>query len=69
MAKENDDDALLTVVEAAELLRLKPSTIRSWILKRKLSFVKLGSRVFIRRKTCLELIERNVVGPTPVTSA
>lgn len=33
---------LLTVSEAAHLLRLKVSTIRAWVLHRRVPFVKLG---------------------------
>jgi excisionase family DNA binding protein len=43
---------LLTVCEASALLRLKVSTVRAWLLKRKLPFVKLGGRVFLRRADC-----------------
>lgn len=48
---------LLTVPEASEVLRLKPSTVRSWLLNRRVPFVKLGSRVFIRSEDLLALIE------------
>ena len=48
---------LLTVHEASEVLRLKPSTVRSWLLKRRVPFVKLGSRVFLRRADLQALIE------------
>jgi excisionase family DNA binding protein len=52
---------LLTLPEAAELLRLKPSTLRKWILKRRLHYVKLGARVFIRRSDIDALISRSVI--------
>jgi len=55
------DTELLTIAEAADLLRLRPSTLRSWILKRRIPFVKLGSRVFIRRSDCEALIAASVV--------
>lgn len=48
---------LLTVPEASEVLRLKPSTVRSWVLKRRLPFIKLGSRVFLRLADLHALIE------------
>ena len=35
---------LLTVDEAADRLGLKPSTIRAWILRRKLGFTKVGAK-------------------------
>ena len=39
---------LMSASEAAKAMRLKESTIRSWILKRRIPYVKLGRRVFIR---------------------
>ena len=53
---------LLTVNEAAEFLRLQPSTVRSWILKRRIKFIKLGRRAVRFRRSDLEaLIDRAVV--------
>lgn len=52
---------LLTVAEAASLLRLKPSTIRAWLLKKRVPFVKLGRRVFLRRADLEALIEASLV--------
>lgn len=40
---------LLTVSEASTLLRLQPSTIRRWLLEKKVPYLKLGRRVFLRR--------------------
>lgn len=54
---------LLTVGEAGKKLRLQESTIRAWILKRKIPFVRLGRRVFVRNTDCQELINANVVMP------
>lgn len=48
---------LMTVDEAADFLRLKPSTIRSWHTKGKLPRLKIGSRVFVHRQVCEALIE------------
>ena len=39
---------LITVFRAAELLALKPSTIRKMILQRRLSVVRIGRAVRIR---------------------
>jgi excisionase family DNA binding protein len=44
-----EESNLLTVPEAAKWLRLKPSTVRARLLKRKLVHLKLGGRVFLRR--------------------
>lgn len=57
---------LLTLAECAALLRLKLSTLRSWRLKRHhLPFVKLGSRVYVRRADCEELIRASIVPARP----
>jgi excisionase family DNA binding protein len=63
MASVNSTD-LLTVPEAAELLRLKPSTIRAWICQRKIPFVKLGRLVRIRRSDVEALIADGTVPAT-----
>jgi excisionase family DNA binding protein len=55
------NESLLTVCEAAGILRLKPSTVRAWILHRKIAYVKLGSRVFIRLSDCQALIAASLV--------
>ena len=43
------DSALLTLTEAAGLLRLKVSTLRAWVLRRRIPYVKVGRLVRIRR--------------------
>jgi excisionase family DNA binding protein len=55
------DIELLTLPEASVLLRLKLSTLRAWILKRRIPFVKLGGRVFIKRSDCEALIAACVI--------
>lgn len=52
---------LLTVPESAALLRLKTSTIRSWRLKRRIPFVKIGGKVLVRRSDIEEFVAKNVV--------
>ena len=52
---------LLTVPESAALLRLKPSTVRAWILHRRIAHIKLGGRVFLRKSDCEALIAASVV--------
>ena len=53
---------LLTVPEAAALLRLKPSTIRAWVCHKRIPYVKLGGRlVRIRRADAEALIASSVV--------
>ena len=55
---------LVSVEEAAEILRLKPSTVRAWVLHRRIPYVKLGRRVLFRRADLEALIARSVV-PAP----
>jgi excisionase family DNA binding protein len=52
---------LLTIAEVSAMLRLQPSTLRSWILKRRIPFVKLGSRVFLRKSDCEAMIAASLV--------
>jgi len=53
---------LLTVGEAASMLRLQASTIRAWVLHRRIPFVKLGGkRVFFRRADLEALVTASVV--------
>jgi len=52
---------LLTIPEAASLLRLKPSTLRAWILHRKLAYLKVGRLVRLRRVDVDAVIASSVV--------
>ncbi len=52
---------LLTLPEAASLLRLRVSTLRAWILQRRIPYVKVGRLVRLRRADVEALIERSVV--------
>jgi excisionase family DNA binding protein len=52
---------LLTVAEAADALNLKNSTVRAWILRRKLPRVKCGRAVRIPADAIAQFIERNTV--------
>jgi excisionase family DNA binding protein len=55
MEKKFEKQGLLTVAQAAEILGLKEGTVRDWILRRKISYLKLnGKAVRIRP----EVIER-----------
>lgn len=57
----DQESGLMRVPEAAHFIRYKVSTLRSWILKRKIRYVKLGGRVFIRKVDLEELIAKSVV--------
>jgi excisionase family DNA binding protein len=56
-----DQPDLLTVVESALFLRLRPSTMRSWLLQRRIPHLKLGGRVFLRRSDLEELLRKSLV--------
>ena len=52
--------ALLTVKEAAELLAVKPSTVRAWIHRgEKLEVVKVGRSVRIPSESIANFIKAN----------
>jgi excisionase family DNA binding protein len=52
---------LLSVKEGAEFTHLEQSTMRSWILQKKIPYVKLGRRVFLRRGDLEALIVASMV--------
>jgi excisionase family DNA binding protein len=52
---------LLTLAEASKLLRVKVPTLRSWRSQGKLSVVKLGGRVLIRRTDLEALIAASLI--------
>jgi excisionase family DNA binding protein len=56
---------LLTIAEAASLLRLKTSTMRAWILRRRLPYCKVGRLVRIRRTDVEALIAAALVPARP----
>ena len=59
------DSALLTLAEAAGLLRLRVSTLRAWVLRRKVPYCKVGRLVRIRRGDIDALIAASVVPARP----
>jgi excisionase family DNA binding protein len=63
------ESQLLTVKEAATRLRLKPTTIRAWILNRKIQYAKIGGRVFIRSADIDALIDQNLIPAEPTGKA
>lgn len=63
----SESPELLKIEEASKLMRLRPSTLRDWILKKQIPYVKLGSRVFLRRSDIDDLISASVVPAAPST--
>ena len=55
------DNGLLTIAEASAMLRLRPSTLRAWVLRRKLPYCKVGRLVRIRRADVEALIITSLV--------
>lgn len=55
----------MNIQEAAELLGVKPATIRAWCLRRKLRYFKSGRCVRFRREWLEEFIERNTTVERP----
>jgi excisionase family DNA binding protein len=55
------DNGLLTITEASAMLRLRPSTLRAWILRRKLAYCKVGRLVRIKRADVEALITASIV--------
>jgi excisionase family DNA binding protein len=56
---------LFDIEEAASFCHVKPATMRSWVLKNRISYVKLGRRVFLRRADLESLIANSVVPSRP----
>lgn len=52
---------LLTVVESAEALNLKVSTVRAWLLRRKLPRVNCGRAVRIPAEAIEQFIAENTI--------
>jgi excisionase family DNA binding protein len=64
MRPDESRSKLLAVDQAAELLGVKPATIRSWILKReKIETVKVGRLVRIKESSIQKLIDDNTISP------
>jgi excisionase family DNA binding protein len=53
----------LTVSEAAEALGLRAGTMRAWILRRKIGYLKIGRAVRIPESTIRRILEASFVPP------
>jgi excisionase family DNA binding protein len=53
--------SLLTVAQTADALNVKVSTVRAWLLRRKLPRVNCGRAVRIPAEAIAEFIERNTI--------
>lgn len=57
---------LLTIDEAAELLKVKKSRLRKAIFRREVKFVKLGALIRFKRTHLIEWIEKGTMGTASV---
>jgi excisionase family DNA binding protein len=61
---ETQAQTLLTIPEAAKLLRVTVSTLRAWKLQGKfLTFRKIGGRVLVHRDDIQRFIDKAKVAP------
>jgi excisionase family DNA binding protein len=56
-----NDDYLLTVKEAADELRISPYTLRSWVSQKRITYQKIGRRVFFKRTTLNLFVDSGTV--------
>jgi hypothetical protein len=54
---------LLSEAEVAELLRVKPCTVRNERVRGRLGCVRIGARVFYTPEQVVEYVQRQKVGP------
>ncbi len=54
---------LLTIDEAALLLKLKKSRLRKAVFNREIKYVKLGALIRFKQEHLTEWIERSTLGP------
>lgn len=52
---------LLNVQEFAEAVGIQPSTVRQWVWRRQVEFVRIGRAVRFKPETANKLIERGTV--------
>jgi len=60
---DGDDGEMLTVEEAAEILRVKPSTVRHWVREERMPAIRLGPRATrFTRPLLRQFVEQNRSG-------
>lgn len=55
------DKIRMDVEEGSAYVGIRPSTMRSWILKKKIPYLKVGRRVLLRRSDLDALLDRALV--------
>jgi excisionase family DNA binding protein len=59
VANASPDSAILTKIEAAQLLRIRPRTLDDWLRRRRVPFCKLpGGSVRFRREQLLQFVAK-----------
>ncbi len=48
---------LLTYLEVADAFRVKPQTVRKWVSKKQIPFVKIGTKVRFKPEDIIEYIQ------------
>ena len=64
-----ESTALMTVDEAAAYLRLAPWTLRHWVCKKKIPYVRLGRSVRFRRKDMERFVTQNLHAKSALASS
>lgn len=54
---------LLTIDDAAQMLAIRPWTLRSWVSQRKIPYVKIGRLVRFDSKELEKFVDQNKVEP------
>lgn len=54
-------EELLRIPQAARILGIRPKTLRDWVWRRKVTFIKVGKGVAFRPSDLRKFIEKNVV--------
>jgi excisionase family DNA binding protein len=54
-------EELLRIPDAARVLGIKQKTLRDWVWRRKITFIKVGKGVAFRPSDLRDFIEKNVV--------
>lgn len=55
-----------SIVEAAEMLGVKPPTIRAWIAQRRIPYYRMGRRIILDRNELVEFREACRVEPIEI---
>jgi len=56
MESNDGHHPLLTIIEAAEVLRLSKNTLNNWLSQGKLKRVKIGRKTFVSRQEVNQLL-------------